>query len=114
MPPTQNTMSIWSLVAEASLLVQAVMLILVVASIISWVMIFQRAFYLRKASAALTAFERQFWSGIDLNHLYRQGNGRTAEGVENIFRAGFKELDRKSTRLNSSHVAISYAVFCLK
>src|SRR5690625_6278230 len=24
------------------------------------------------------------------------------------------ELDRKSTRLNSSHVAISYAVFCLK
>src|SRR5207253_5379520 len=26
----------------------------------------------------------------------------------------FKQLDRKSTRLNSSHVAISYAVFCLK
>src|SRR5690625_5465473 len=25
-----------------------------------------------------------------------------------------KDLDRKSTRLNSSHVAISYAVFCLK
>src|SRR5439155_22524369 len=25
-----------------------------------------------------------------------------------------QELDRKSTRLNSSHVAISYAVFCLK
>src|SRR5699024_12301099 len=27
---------------------------------------------------------------------------------------GFKEEDRKSTRLNSSHVSISYAVFCLK
>src|SRR5690606_35932863 len=26
----------------------------------------------------------------------------------------FKALDRKSTRLNSSHVKISYAVFCLK
>src|SRR5690625_7079953 len=26
----------------------------------------------------------------------------------------FDDLDRKSTRLNSSHVAISYAVFCLK
>src|SRR5437870_7481237 len=26
----------------------------------------------------------------------------------------FRERDRKSTRLNSSHVAISYAVFCLK
>src|SRR5437870_11414692 len=27
---------------------------------------------------------------------------------------GFNDTDRKSTRLNSSHVAISYAVFCLK
>src|SRR3712207_7603655 len=27
---------------------------------------------------------------------------------------GFKLLDRKSTRLNSSHANISYAVFCLK
>src|SRR5699024_12560701 len=27
---------------------------------------------------------------------------------------GFAEVDRKSTRLNSSHVSISYAVFCLK
>src|SRR5690625_6861309 len=29
-------------------------------------------------------------------------------------RRAMEELDRKSTRLNSSHVAISYAVFCLK
>src|SRR5690606_41582750 len=27
---------------------------------------------------------------------------------------GHREVDRKSTRLNSSHVKISYAVFCLK
>src|SRR5207253_8454386 len=30
------------------------------------------------------------------------------------FRLASKRVDRKSTRLNSSHVAISYAVFCLK
>src|SRR5690625_5833289 len=34
------------------------------------------------------------------------------EEMLNVFRAGV-EVDRKSTRLNSSHVAISYAVFCL-
>src|SRR5690242_8677639 len=28
--------------------------------------------------------------------------------------AGFRKIDRKSTRLNSSHMSISYAVFCLK
>src|SRR3989442_9877595 len=31
-----------------------------------------------------------------------------------FWQAGMTELDRKSTRLNSSHVRISYAVFCLK
>src|SRR5439155_26145965 len=31
-----------------------------------------------------------------------------------VFQAFRKQRDRKSTRLNSSHVAISYAVFCLK
>src|SRR5207249_8520062 len=32
--------------------------------------------------------------------------------LENL--ANLSDLDRKSTRLNSSHVSISYAVFCLK
>src|SRR5207249_8860009 len=36
----------------------------------------------------------------------------TVPGVPDIYQGG--ELDRKSTRLNSSHVSISYAVFCLK
>src|SRR5690606_40024938 len=34
--------------------------------------------------------------------------------VENVDKAKFTATDRKSTRLNSSHVKISYAVFCLK
>jgi biopolymer transport protein TolQ len=51
--------------------------------------------YQRKAHNAFLAFEKQFWSGIDLNQLFRQGNGRTdTDGVENIFRAGFKEFTR--------------------
>src|SRR5690625_5345996 len=34
--------------------------------------------------------------------------------LSGYFQGSFKSIDRKSTRLNSSHVAISYAVFCLK
>src|SRR5690606_37847836 len=37
-----------------------------------------------------------------------------AEGVDASLRAAGDHQDRKSTRLNSSHVKISYAVFCLK
>src|SRR5690625_6791254 len=40
---------------------------------------------------------------------------RTRVRTGRIGRTSFRQLtDRKSTRLNSSHVAISYAVFCLK
>src|SRR5690625_6439967 len=34
--------------------------------------------------------------------------------VFKLFPAGLTRIDRKSTRLNSGHVSISYAVFCLK
>src|SRR5690625_5795054 len=38
-----------------------------------------------------------------------------AEDIQKIYKEkGYESSDRKSTRLNSSHVAISYAVFCLK
>ncbi|MGB3609150.1 MAG: protein TolQ [Cellvibrio sp.] len=95
MSEAENTLSIWSLIAEASFVVQLVMLILFLASTVSWVMIFQRGMYQRKAHNAFLAFEKQFWSGIDLNQLFRQGNGRAdTDGVENIFRAGFKEFTR--------------------
>lgn len=93
-----DTLSIVSLIAQAGLLVQLVMLILLLASVVSWVMIIQRASYQGKARSSLRDFEDQFWSGIDLTQLYRNGNDRAAqgkiEGVELIFRAGFKEFSR--------------------
>ena len=85
----QEPMSIYHLIAGASLLVQAVMAILMMASIVSWVMIVQRSIYQSRASKQFKVFEKTFWSGGDLNQLYRQGDG-SSEGVENIFRAGFK------------------------
>src|SRR3712207_6906764 len=40
--------------------------------------------------------------------------GRGAPGVQGVVPGLAVQLDRKSTRLNSSHANISYAVFCLK
>lgn len=89
-------MSILSLVMQASWVVQLVMLILVAASVTSWVMIFQRSNMLRAAKRALDNFDERFWSGIDLSKLYRQAgsNPDPDSGVEQIFRAGFKEFSR--------------------
>jgi biopolymer transport protein TolQ len=95
MSDVQNTLSIWTLIGEATLLVKLVMVILFLASLVSWIMIFKSAIYQSKAKAAFDYFEKQFWSGIDLNQLFRQGNGHDRiEGIENIFRSGFKEFTR--------------------
>ena len=91
-----DKMSVVSLILNASFLVQMVMLILVIASIMSWVMIFQRQRALKQAKNNLVGFEEQFWSGIDLSQLYRQVSAEPnlESGAENIFRAGIKEFTR--------------------
>lgn len=99
----EDKLSIWSLVLEASFVVQLVMLILMAASFISWVMIFQRSRALSRASKGFKSFEDRFWSGVDLGQLYREvnANPNTENGAENLFRAGLKEF----TRLTQNHAA---------
>jgi len=87
-----------SLVLNASVLVQVVMLLLLLASLTSWIMIFQRFFALNRVQKSMEDFEDYFWSGIDLRQLY--GELSTADhelsGMETIFVAGFKEYSRLS------------------
>src|SRR5207253_9726701 len=65
---------------------------------------------------ALPIFHRVDWGGTEthraIHNVYGMRNARaTYEGLHAV---DIVNGDRKSTRLNSSHVAISYAVFCLK
>ena len=89
-------MSLWSLVAEASLLVQLVMLLLLLASIYSWSIIIQKQRLLSAAFRDAKTFENRFWSGIDLVELYRQLNKRRdgLTGQASLFEAGFGEYAR--------------------
>ncbi len=89
-------LSILTLVLEATLPVQFVMAILVLASFISWTMIFRKYFVLGRASRAANTFEDQFWSGIDLVEVFNRIDVRRsgANGMERIFHAGFKEFAR--------------------
>ena len=101
-------LSVWTLIGEATVLVQLVMLLLAIASLVSWVMIFQRVVVFNRARRELLAFEDEFWSGGDLGQLYRDGSARAEQeaiyGVESIFRAGFKEFSRLSQQKNSTAV----------
>ena len=94
----EHSMSIISLVLHASGVVQAVMAILLLFSITSWVIIFRRGVDLVRARRALESFEQRFWSGIDLNELYKSQPERPL-GAAHVFHAGFREFNRQVTRL---------------
>jgi biopolymer transport protein TolQ len=92
-------LTIWGLVLGATIPVKLVMLGLLGLSMFSWVIIVQKWLVISDALRELTAFERRFWSGMDLSQLFREGSsrqkGNTAMiGMENLFRSGFKEFTR--------------------
>ena len=104
----QSYLSFVHLVANASPLVQLVMVALMLASLVSWTMIFDRARVLKKARQAAEGFEQRFWSGGDLADLYHQvdrDNGETT-GMASIFHAGFREFARLKKGVDIEPMAV--------
>ncbi len=95
-------MSLITLVAEASVVVQLVMLVLVLASMASWSIIFHKARAVKKAIKAADTFENNFWSGGELNTLYRKLTSSTkhSHGMEAMFESGFKGFLRLRKQQN--------------
>ncbi len=91
-----SDLSLLSLILNASFVVQLVLIILLMASVISWTMILDRGRIIGKARKLANAFEERFWSGGDLSALYKElgEEGKRTQGLATIFRAGFKEFVR--------------------
>jgi biopolymer transport protein TolQ len=91
---TLEQMTVWSLISDASLLVQAVMLTLLLASLLSWYLIIQRSAVLRRNERLMKDFQLRFRSGHDLAQLYREGSDSLDEdaGLQQIFQAGYHEF----------------------
>ena len=91
--------SVIDLFLQASLIVQLVMILLLVVSIISWIVIFERYFNLNRIKEANKAFEKEFWSGKDLNELYEgidEVSNDELVGSLRVFKHGFGEFLRLS------------------
>ena len=100
--PTQHTLSFIDLILNASLLVQLVMLILLLASLVSWAMIFYKWFTLKNWTRSAREFESEFWSVGDLSALYHEWEKRNRDvgSIAEIFLEGYRELSRLMTRSN--------------
>jgi len=105
-------LELWTLIVNASLVVKLVMLLLLAVSFLSWTFIFSKWIAIRRARAQTEAFERDFWSGNDLNLLYQGAvNARhTIGSLERIFEAGFREFSKlRNQRANDASALVEGA-----
>ncbi len=93
-------LSILHLVLNASFVVQAVMLLLVIVSVSSWAAIFRKLAALKKVNALNENFEKDFWSGSSLNELYANAakNAKLTGPMERIFASGMREFQKLRER----------------
>ena len=91
-----NDLQIWQLVMDASWLVKGVMLLLLAASVASWVIIFRKRQVLSAAEQEAETFEEKFWSGTDLTAMHEgiSSSHRSTRGMEKVFDSGFSEFLR--------------------
>ena len=91
-----NDLTVWTLVLDASPVVQGVMALLALASVASWAVILRKGRVIGGSRRSAAKFEAAFWSGGDLGALYRsiETKGRAGTGMQSIFEAGFGEFSR--------------------
>ncbi len=91
-----NDLSVFTLVLDASPIVQAVMALLLIASVASWAVIFGKGRVISGSRRQAESFDTAFWSGGALAALYRkiETKGRAGPGLQSIFESGFGEFSR--------------------
>ncbi|WP_111892105.1 protein TolQ [Acinetobacter sp. MB5] len=98
------TLHISDLILQASPVVQAVMLLLFLASLYSWYLIARLSLGLKKAQQQDEHFQKIFWSGAELNTLYNNAQlNSKRNGLEDIFYQGFGEF----LKLKKRHVPLT-------
>ena len=89
-------LSPFELVLHASLIVQIVMGLLLLASVASWSIMLRKRSELSRARTDADRFEEAFWSGGDLSAMFKaiDQSRRVTRGMESIFESGFREFSR--------------------
>ena len=102
-------LSILELFLNASIVVQSVIVILILASIVSWMIIFERWIYIKKVNQEFFDFETRFWSdsGLEALLLTSQEGEHEPIGAEYIFQVGYLDYKRLIAEKIDSDTIIS-------
>ena len=96
-----DDISVLNLFLEAGLVVKIVMLLLFIASILSWIIIVERYNFFKKIKAVNDAFLRDFWTNKDLDIFYKEiSNEENLYGAMNLFKNSFDEFNNIKAKEN--------------
>ena len=104
--------SIIHLLLNASWVVQAVVVILLMVSIASWTAIFRKIIAIGRIKDLNETFERDFWSGASLNELFASAaqNAKLSGPMERIFASGMREYQKlRERRINDTSMLMDGA-----
>lgn len=110
-PPVSGDMSIFTLIADASLPVQLLMLLLVIISITSWAFIISKYFTITRTVKQTKEFEQNFWRGGDLSALHQNvaRNLEQSGALARIFDAGMNEFLKARGKATSPEAQVEGA-----
>ncbi|WP_273783380.1 protein TolQ [Bartonella sp. AU15XJBT] len=100
-----ETMGMLHLFMQASLVVKVVMVLLLLASVWSWAIIFDKIFTYRRIRREIKQFERTFWSGKALEDLYVACKSYRTNSISAVFMAAMAEW--KKSLEKGTHTSIS-------
>ncbi|PIW27487.1 MAG: protein TolQ [Rhodospirillales bacterium CG15_BIG_FIL_POST_REV_8_21_14_020_66_15] len=93
---TNLDFSVVALFMKADLVVKAVIILLVAASIWCWAIIFEKLLSVRRLNKRSDRFEDRFWSGDSLDNLYDKIGSRPLDPMSAVFAAAMREWRRVS------------------
>ncbi len=105
-----ESVTLIGLFLQAGLVVKAVMIGLLLASIWSWAIIFDKIFLFMRTRRQLNRFEKVFWSGQSLEELYRSLAERNPTGMGAIFVAAMREWKKSFERGASSPIGLQMRI----
>jgi biopolymer transport protein TolQ len=93
-----HDLTVWGLFLQADLVVKIVMIMLVLASVWCWAIIFEKLLKMKRLMRQAEEFEEGFWSGGSLEDLYDRIGDRPTHPMASIFTAAMREWRRSASR----------------
>ncbi len=104
---TMGDLSIPGLFLQADIVVKLVIIMLLLASVWVWAIVFEKTMAMRRARRAADAFEDRFWSGGSLDELYEDEGAKPAHPMAAVFGAAMSEW-RRSLRASGADLRSSF------